>query len=61
MAMFVGWVRMSPLEFCIKSKELSVLRWNIILCMTLGFIFGRALYLIMAVLQLIVVCLTMIL
>ena len=61
LAMSWGLVKMSPLEFRMQSRELSIVGWNIFLYIVLGFILSNALYFVMAVLQLIAVCLTNIL
>ena len=50
-----------PLELCMQSRELSVVRWNIFLCMVFCFMLSSVLYFVMAVLQLSVVCLVTIL
>ena len=52
---------MSPWAFFMQSRELSIVGWNIFLCIVLGLMLSNALYLVMAILQLIEVCLTMIL
>ena len=59
--MSVGLVRMCPLEFWMQSSELVVVGLKILLCIALGLIFSRALYFVMAILQLIDVCLVIIL
>ena len=59
----ISWdlVRMSPLEFWMQSRELSIVGWNIFLCIILGFMLSNALYLVMTFLQLITVFLGIIL
>ena len=59
--MSVGFVMILPLELCMQSRELSVVGWNIFLCMVFGFVLSSVLYFVMAVLQLSVVCLVTIL
>ena len=59
--MSVGLVSMTPWGFCMQSRQLSVVGWNIFLWMVLGFVLSRVLYFLMAILQLIVVCLVVIL
>ena len=56
-----GLVRMCPWAFCRQSRELSIVGWKIFLCIVLDLMLSSALYFVMAVLQLIEVCLTMIL
>ena len=59
--MSMNLVRILPLVFCIQSRELAVVGWNIFLCIIFSLIFSNVLYFVMAVLQLIDVCLVTIL
>lgn len=56
-----GLTRICPCIFWRQSRELLVVGLNIFLWMVLGLLLSRALYFVMAILQLIDVCLVMIL
>ena len=55
------WLECRLWSFVCNLGELSIVGWNIFLCIVLGFMLSSALYFVMAVLQLIVVCLIIIL
>jgi hypothetical protein len=57
----VGLVSILSWGSFMQSNELSVDGWKIFLWIVLGLVLSRALYFVMAILQLIVVCLMVIL
>ena len=52
---------MCPCGFCMQSRVLVVVGWNIFLCMALGLVFSSDLYFVMVILQFMEVCLVIIL
>ena len=60
-AMSMGLVRIWPLELCMQWRELAVVGWKIFLWIVFGLMFSNVLYFVIAVRQLIDVCLVTIL